>query len=592
MLLKALQLGALAAIPGGIKPLEMFANDKKNSIMTELPDEAVTGNPLRFPPPFTNGGTMTLAQSNIQVFPSLAMTQVVAINGSYPGPTVRLLRGAALTVHFQNNLSEPATIHWHGLAAPELMDGHPKDSVAPGGSYTYTYQVTQRAGTYFYHSHADMLTGKHVYKGFAGFFIVDDPAENTFGLPNGNYDIPLLIQDRRTVDIPQFTYNPGMPELMDGYLGDTPLVNGTPDPYFNVDKTTYRFRILNGSNARVYKIAIVDGGNIEKSFTVIGTDGGLKDYPAAGVTSFMLSPAERVEIVFDFSSFSIGQSLTLKSQPFGLLTGTYHQGIDMNLLRFDITGNGNSGGSVPAAFNPITYYTLAEVTAPPRPFTLSVAAGSMNIHKINLLSFDINRIDWQTPLYAIEEWKITNATNEYHPMHAHGMQFQIYSRNGITNLPPNEKGWKDTVLLNPFDVVRTLVKFNDYKGIYLFHCHNLEHEDDGMMLNFKVIDPIGIHQEGTEVPETFSLHQNYPNPFNPSTKIKFEIPSAGLNHSLFTKLVVYNLQGSEVVTLVHESLAPGIYSVEWDASGLSSGTYFCKLETTEYNKTIKMALVK
>lgn len=598
MLLKALQLGALAVLPGGIKPLEIFANDNKNSVLTKIPDGAVTGNPLRFPPPFTNGGTMTLARSNIQVFPSLAMTQTIAINGSYPGPTVRLLRGATLTVHFQNNLTEPATIHWHGIAAPELMDGHPKDSVAPGGSYIYTYQVTQRAGTYFYHSHADMLTGKHVYKGCAGFFIVDDPAENTFGLPDGNYDIPLLIQDRRAADIPQFTYNPGMTALMDGYLGDTPLVNGTPNPYFNVDKTTYRFRILNGSNARVYKIAIVDGGNIERPFTVISTDGGLKDYPAAAVTSFLLSPAERVEIVFDFSSYSIGQSLTLKSQAFGSWTGTYHQGIAMNLLRFDITGNGNSGGSVPTAFNPITYYNPADVTTTHQ-FVLTMVGGSKNIHKINGHSFNMNNIEWQTPLYALEEWKIFNASPGLHPMHAHGMQFQIYSRNGNTNLEPNDKGWKDTVLVNPDETVKTLVKFNDYKGIFLYHCHNLEHEDDGMMLNIKVIDSIGIHREGTEVPEAFSLHQNYPNPFNLSTKIKFEIPTAGINRLVFTKLVVYNSQGSEVITLAHENLSPGIYSVEWDASGLSSGTYLCKIEarptessTGEYNKTIKMSLVK
>ncbi|HMS65976.1 MAG TPA: multicopper oxidase family protein, partial [Ignavibacteria bacterium] len=110
-----------------------------------------------------------------------------------------------------------------------------------------------RGGTYFYHSHADMATAKHVFKGFAGFFIVTDPAESGLGLPSGNFDIPLCIQDRRVADIPQFNYNPAMNDVMNGFLCDAPLINGTPDAYFEVSKTLYRFRLLNGSNARIYK---------------------------------------------------------------------------------------------------------------------------------------------------------------------------------------------------------------------------------------------------------------------------------------------------------------------------------------------------
>lgn len=140
---------------------------------------------------------------------------------------------------------------------PELMDGHPKDAVQPGGSKTYTFPVLNRAGTYFYHSHGDMVTAKEVYKGFAGFFFRTDPAEN-FNLPSGAYDVPLCIQDRRVADIPEFTYSPGTNEMTYGYLGNTVLVNGTPDAYFEVKKTLYRFRLLNGSNARVYKIAFSD----------------------------------------------------------------------------------------------------------------------------------------------------------------------------------------------------------------------------------------------------------------------------------------------------------------------------------------------
>jgi FtsP/CotA-like multicopper oxidase with cupredoxin domain len=528
---------------------------------------------------------MALAQSNVQVFPSLAQTQVIAINGSYPGPTVRITKGQTFTANFQNNLTEPATIHWHGLAVPELMDGHPKDSIPAGGSYTYTFQVNQKAGTFFYPSHADMATARHVYKGFAGFFIIDDPAENVFGLPNGSYDIPLVIQDRRAADIPQFTYAPGMTEMMDGYLGDTVLVNGTPDPYLEVNTTKYRFRILNGSNARVYKIAFSDG----RQFSVISTDGGLKDAPANNVSSFFISPGERVEIVVDFAGYTVGQSVTLKSLSFTLNgTGPYKQGTPLDILRFDITGTTSSGGSVPAAFNPITAYNLSDITAT-RNFALSMVGGPMNMHRINGLFFDMNRIDWQTPLYALEEWKISNATNEYHPMHSHGLQFQVYSRTP-GSLSPNEIGWKDTVLVGPYETVRTLVKFNDYKGIYLYHCHNLEHEDDGMMLNFKVIDPIGIHTESTEVPGEFKIHQNFPNPFNPSTKIMFDIPQVSGNKHV--RAEVFNMQGKQVVVLVNQQMQPGTYSVDWDASGLASGVYVCKITAGEMTKSIKMSLVK
>jgi FtsP/CotA-like multicopper oxidase with cupredoxin domain len=573
MLLKTLAAGALLTIP---KPLQLFANEKKNAVLTEVTG---AGNPLRFPPVFTNGGNMMLAESTVQVWPS-QNTQVMAINGSFPGPSVVIDRGQTFTAHFTNNLTENATAHWHGLSTPELMDGHPKNPVLPGATYTYTFPVTNRGGTYFYHAHADMLTAKQVYKGFAGFFIVRDPAEN-YNLPSGAYDVPLCLQDRRTADIPNFTYLPGSPEQTWGYLGDTVLVNGTPDAYFNVSKTLYRFRLLNGSNARVYKIAFSDN----RSFNIIATDGGLKDTPVTA-TSFMLSPGERVEILADFSSDVIGQNVTLKSLAFthgGTLP--YKQGIALDILRFEIVNNNSSGGVIPAAFAPITYYNPNDV-ANTRTFTLTMS-GTHPMHKINGLTFDINRIDWETPLNSLEKWRIVNATADFHPMHTHEAQWQVLSRNNNTNLPPSDKGWKDTVMLNPGETVEVLVKFTDYKGIYLFHCHNLEHEDEGMMLNFKVIDPIGIQQISSEVPQKFELQQNYPNPFNPSTKIKFDIQKAGN-----AELKIFDLRGKEITTLVNSELSTGTYEVDWNAEKYSSGTYFAKLISGSYSKTIKLILTK
>ncbi|MBK8980762.1 MAG: multicopper oxidase domain-containing protein [Ignavibacteria bacterium] len=509
-------------------------------------------------------------------------TETLSINGSYPGPSVVIAKGSTFTANFVNNYTEPATIHWHGLNVPELMDGHPKDSIPPGGNYTYTFPVLNRGGTYFYHSHADMLTAEHVYKGFAGFFIVDDPAEIGLGLPRGNFDIPLCIQDRRSVNIPQFTYNPLMNDIMNGFLGDAPLINGTPDAYFDVSRTLYRFRLLNGSNARIYKIAFSDN----RAFHIIATDGGLKD-EAVQVTSFFLSPGERTDILVDFSPYTIGNSVILKSLPFTAPgAGTYVQGTEMNLLRFDITDNTGSGGLIPAALPPINYYSISDVKTT-RTFTLTMIMGGMNMHRINGLTFEMNRIDWETPQNSLEEWRIINASNMLHPMHSHSEQFQVYSRNGSTILPPEDKGWKDTVLINPFETVRLLVKFNNYKGIFLFHCHNLEHEDDGMMLNFKIVDPVGVNSQSENAPEEFRLHQNYPNPFNPSTKITFDIPKSGN-----VTLKIYNASGNEISTLVNEYKPAGYYVLEFNGRDLPSGVYYAKLKAETFSESIKMLMIK
>lgn len=268
------------------------------------------GNTLRFPPELQQGESLIFNSSNVEVWPGTT-TQVLSLNNSYPCPTIRVQKGDDFSVLFENKYTEEATIHWHGLLVPELMDGQPKDAILPGNSYTYSFPVFQRAGTYFYHSHAHHLTAKHVYKGYAGFFIVEDDNELQYGLPTGEYDIPLLIQDRHSIYQPQFNYSPSNMDRMLGYLGDVPLVNGTPEAFFEVQRTLYRFRLLNGSNARVYKIAFSDNS----PFWVVATDGGLKD-EAVQMDSVFLSPGERLDILFDFLTYSVGNSVTLITQSF------------------------------------------------------------------------------------------------------------------------------------------------------------------------------------------------------------------------------------------------------------------------------------
>ncbi|MCB0744418.1 MAG: multicopper oxidase family protein, partial [Ignavibacteriae bacterium] len=435
------------------------------------------GNLLRFPQELQPGESLIFKSANVEVWPGTT-THVLALNNSYPAPTIRVNKGEEFSVLFENQHSEESTIHWHGLLVPEIMDGQPKDAVLPNTSYRYSFPIIQRAGTFFYHSHAHHFTAEQVYKGHAGFFIIEDEEEKNLGLPSGKYDIPLLIQDRHSVFQPQFVYSPSNMDRMQGYLGDLPLINGTPDAYFEVQKTLYRFRIVNGSNARVYKLAFSDNSQ----FLIISTDGGLKD-EAIKVDNVFLSPGERIEILYDFSVYSLGQTITLESQFFSSFGG---QGLQMNLLRFDIIGSQFSGGSVPQNMPSIKYYDYNSVQRT-RTFTLSqgMMMGS-GIHRINGLTYEMNRVDENVPFDSLEEWKFVNTTINFHPMHIHGVMFHVYARNGNTNLDPKDKGWKDTVLVNPNETVQVLIKFTDYSGRYLLHCHNLEHEDDGMMLNIEI----------------------------------------------------------------------------------------------------------
>jgi blue copper oxidase len=396
-------------------------------------------------------------------------------------------------------------------------------------------------------------------------------------LPTGEYDIPLLIQDRHSAYQPQFNYSPSMMDRMWGYLGDLPLINGTPEAYFEVQKTLYRFRLLNGSNARIYKIAFSDNS----PFWVLATDGGLKD-EAVQLNSVYLSPGERLDILFDFLPYTIGNSVSLQSQAF---SGVGNQGTEMDLLKFDIVGNLSSGGVVPQNLAPISYYDINNISGS-RNFVLSQGMMGSGMHRINGLTYDMNRIDEVIQFNELEEWKFINNTNNFHPMHVHGVLFQVYSRNGNTNLLPNDKGWKDTVLVNPNETVSVLVKFIDYSGIYLLHCHNLEHEDDGMMLNFKIDSPTSIEDENSS-PDNFKLYQNYPNPFNPYTTIEYSVDKQS-----FVNLSIFTLLGQKVTELVNDTVKQGSYKVRFNGSGLASGVYIYRLTADKISIEKKMQLLK
>ena len=389
---------------------------------------------------------------------------VLAYNGLFPGPTWNARAADWITVRLWNGLDEETITHWHGLTVNFQNDGGPKLAIPPGGYYDYNFQVSQRAGLNFYHPHPHLLTGKQVCLGLAGAFIVRDAEEDALLLPSGPYEIPLILRDANFDSQGNLTYNP----TSSGFKGKYPLVNGTLKPRLYVDRGVYRFRVLNGANARVFTLALSNGA----PFTVIGNDGGLLRAAATGVTQIQLGMGERLDVLVDFSALAAGQSVMLQC-----LTARW------NLVEFVASPTPGVAYTPPAVLSTIP--TLAAPSQPTRTFTFD------GMSRINGMEYDLNRVDFRVPFGAIERWRFKTGGNAPHPVHVHGASFQVVSRTGGRNrLFPWEAGWKDTVLLNDKETVDVVIRFDhargDFDGQYVIHCHQLEHEGAGMMTNFIV----------------------------------------------------------------------------------------------------------
>lgn len=443
---------------------------------------------LTFPPELTDG-SLSAARASQVIRPGLS-AELWTLGRTYPSPTIRRRRGDTFELELTNELGEDTNIHWHGLSVPADMDGHPRDSVADGQARVYRFPIAQRAGTYWYHPHPHERTAKQVYLGMAGFFIVGDEEEDQIDLPRGELDVPLLLQDRR-LTTGAIEYVPTMGDVANGYLGETLFVNGVPSARLEVASTLYRFRALNGSNARTFKLAFADG----RSMHLIGTDGGLIDAPVA-TNELWLAPAERADLLVDFSSDPIGTSVKWMSESFAVgdagaghgghgSAGTLvRQGARLELLQIDVARAGPPR-TVPTSLAQLERLdpTAALRT---RTFELIPREGvTSGMHVINGQVFALDRIDEEVPFGELEIWRVESKDSvSIHPMHLHGAQFRVVSRSGLAL--PSDRGWKDTVLVFPNETVELAVRFTDYRGAYLFHCHTLEHEDDGMMLNVNV----------------------------------------------------------------------------------------------------------
>ncbi|MGB5031781.1 MAG: multicopper oxidase family protein [Saprospiraceae bacterium] len=463
------------------------SDELSNSLARKVIEQAFN-NPIAIPPIIDATIASFEAKSNTINVDGKSINTLGYGGASILGPTLKIQQGAIFNLAFTNQLSEPTNIHWHGLVAPPLQDGYPTDVTNPGGTFNYKFKVNDRPGTYWYHPHPDMSTASQAYRGLAGFFIISSPEEKALNLPEGQYDIPLVVQDKGLTN--GLTYNPNNDDRTIGLFGESILVNGTMGPFLDVATRTYRLRLLNGSNARIYNFSLSNGAK----FNLIGTDGGLIDSPKE-MSSVLLSPGERADILVNFGSIAMDSSVFLVSNTF---SGAYAQGYQMfKLMKFTVKKVETDPFTMPSILMPVEKLTQSESIAT-RKFIIGHdgmghsemhhGGSGVVMHPLDGKFFDPLRRDEVVRAGTIEIWEFDNSIGtETHPMHLHGLQFQVLKRTGgRAMLEPWELGWKDTVLAFPGEKVSIIIRFPDNKGKFVFHCHNLEHEDAGMMLNFEI----------------------------------------------------------------------------------------------------------
>lgn len=423
---------------------------------------------------------------------------------SYLGPTLHLVRNEKVRIHFDNNLDASSIIHWHGLIVPEAADGLPRQAIRPKARYTYDFTVQNPAGTYLYHPHPHMQTGEQVYRGLAGILIVHDPAEDKIGLPAGDQDLTLAIQDRRVDAQNRFVYQQSMMDHMSGVLGDTILVNGRPNATFRVERRPHRLRLANASNARIYKLAWSDGSPLN----VIGTGSGLLSGEEGPQKRpfVILAPGQRVEIWEDFSVRKSGSSVNLVSEKFtiqggmrgmmgkgvggpGMMMNMNMGGAELRIARFEVQEGEPRPGSLPKL--PGQKPKLPE----PRREVRTTLAFRMMRGLLNGRAYRENdlleseRLKLNEPIHWIFDNASEVGMQMAHPMHIHAVAFRVIERkgNGANELAKGiiDDGWQDTVLILPGETVKLHVTPTQ-PGLFMYHCHNLEHEDMGMMRDFRV----------------------------------------------------------------------------------------------------------
>jgi FtsP/CotA-like multicopper oxidase with cupredoxin domain len=426
------------------------------------------------------------ARTGHRTFRAGRTTDTWGFNGDYLGPTLRASAGETVVVNVHNSLSETTTVHWHGMHLPARYDGGPHQPIDPGQTWSPTWTIKQPATTLWYHPHPHGRTEKHVYRGLAGLFIIDDEHEAALDIPRtyGVDDIPLIVQDKRFHDDGSLDESDHRPT---GLLGDVVLVNGAVTPHLRVTSQRVRLRLLNASTARIYSFGFSDN----RTFALIGTDGGLLAHPYQ-TNRIQLSPAERAEIVVTMRP---GERVALRSCPPDLQTvrdmNTEVGGLDsFDIMELRATSSLKGSLVVPS--------TLVDVPRLDSGAAIADRTFELRGRMINGKKMDMDRIDEVITKDTTEVWEVVNTQVLPHSFHVHDVQFQILSVDGAPP-PPQLGGWKDTVYLPPRVPIRLIMHFADYTdraAPYMYHCHLMFHEDTGMMGQFVVVEP-GEHATGT-----------------------------------------------------------------------------------------------
>lgn len=497
----------------------------------------------------------------------------------YLGPTLILNKGDSVSISVYNQINDTTAIHWHGLHVAPVNDGGAHLQILPGESWNPEFEVLNHASTYWYHTHLHGKTAKQTLWGAAGFIIVRDTLEASLLLPRhyGLDDFPIAVQCMEFDSINQI-----MPRgMQDSIL----LVNGTVNPLVSLPAQVVRLRLLNAGGERTFNFGFT--GN--KTFYVIGGDGGLLPVPVLS-TRIRLSPGERSEILLDLTGLN-GQELYLMSYaselPIGVQGGPTMQmppgsppmnsplnGIDFNILKILV---------IPETINPVL--TIPGSLIPGSPLLESQANTTRTITMtgetamtmdgpfyLNGKLFDMDRIDYQVTLQNIEIWVLQNQTMVAHPFHIHGVQFYILDREGNSPIPV-ERGRKDVVLVLPHETVRFITKFENFSDTlvpYVYHCHILMHEDDGMMGQFLVVkNPTGIDPVNRDALQPII----FPNPADDRLTIDFWKTISGT----FT---IYNMFGQKIKTFEMSDIS----SKTVDVSNLLNGMYFIiSSDTDQWN---------
>lgn len=552
-------------------------------------------NPL-FIPPALSGTSFNLDVQNgvTQFFPGIN-TPTYGINGPLLAPTLILQKGDWITMHVTNNLTgngNATTMHWHGLHVPAPADGGPHQVIPQGTTWSPNFQVMNNAGTFWYHPHGDNKTDLHVSKGLAGMILVKDSAEATLTLPRtyGVDDFPVIIQSK-CFDI--------LNQIAIATVFDTTMmVNGTLNPYLQVPAQVVRLRLLNGSSDRSYLIGLSNNMN----FHLIGTDGGLID-SSLTLNRIRLSNGERAEILLDLASYQ-NDTIYLMNYGSQLPNGIIGSpqvgmgmsqipdynlnplnGADFNILQIQVTApTPNAVTTIASSLVQQVPWSQGSINAS-RTFVLAPEImGPLNMVEgpftINGHMFSMDTINLTTYLNNTELWTINNQTNVAHPFHIHDMHFYLMNINGGP-VPDYERGKKDVVLVMPMQSVTFITRFEDFANDtlpYMYHCHLLHHEDDGMMGSFVVMDTTGTSGLEQVQNQEFTL---YPNPVSEFLTVGFpkNAPSGEilvlniLGETVFKKVIL----NPDKIILDMKTIPKGIYFIQYKSNQKGTIRRFIKI---------------